>query len=83
MHALATAGTLTEIFQVMGVGPTLDGRNGGGDRYFTDGEMWIGVLGTAPPDGPVRLASPPLVVVKDQLWTWLRPLMVDGAPPAS
>ena len=27
------------LYQVTGVGPTLNGRNGGGDRYFTDGEI--------------------------------------------
>jgi hypothetical protein len=41
---LAAAGMLTETYQVSGVGPTLFGRNGGGDRYFTDGEITIGVI---------------------------------------
>ena len=29
------------IYQVTGIGPTLIGRNGGGDRYYTDGEIKI------------------------------------------
>src|SRR6202000_5617 len=28
-------------YQVTGIGVTLAGRNGGGDSYFTDGEVWI------------------------------------------
>ena len=28
-------------YQVTGVGPTMTGRNGGGDLYYTDGEVWI------------------------------------------
>ena len=44
MHDLAVAGQLTAAYDVTGIGPTLDGRNGGGDRYFTDGELTVGVL---------------------------------------
>lgn len=32
------------LYSVTGVGPTFRGRNGGGDTYFTDGEIWIGAL---------------------------------------
>ena len=28
-------------YQVTGIGLTLTGRNGGGDPYYTDGEVWI------------------------------------------
>ena len=35
------AGMATAKYQVTGVGPTLTGRNGGGDPYYTDGEVWI------------------------------------------
>jgi hypothetical protein len=35
---LGQNGWLTEEFQFTGVGATLLGRNGGGDRYYTDGE---------------------------------------------
>ena len=31
-------------YNVSGVGPTLFGRNGEGDRYFTDGDIQICVL---------------------------------------
>jgi hypothetical protein len=60
--ALDTAGAIRSFFQIEGVGPTLDGKNGGGDPYFTDGEVLVGVLApncelrpgvpVAPPDNP-------------------------------
>ena len=28
-------------YQVTGIGPTIAGRNGGGDPYYTDGEIWV------------------------------------------
>jgi hypothetical protein len=59
------------LYQVTGVGPTLNGRNGGGDLYYTDGEIHFARLvphgkKTAAP--PAVLASPPIVQLKDQLW---------------
>ena len=44
---LTAAGRLTRIYQVTGVGATLFGRNGEGDRYDTDGELTVGVLAAA------------------------------------
>ena len=41
---LQTAGQLTSTYEIEGVGATEDGRNGGGDRYFTDGKAVVGVL---------------------------------------
>lgn len=39
------AGHVVEaIYRVSGIGPTLNGRNGEGDRYWTDGEVWIARL---------------------------------------
>ena len=74
---LGKNGWLTEEFQVTGVGATLMGHNGGGDRYFTDGELTIGVLRNEPSIGrtPNRLANPIPVRIKDQLWSVVRPLM--------
>jgi hypothetical protein len=75
---LDAAHQLTERFEVTGIGPTLDGHNAGGDRYFTDGEMDVGVLA---PDGAARseparvLASPTAVELKNQVWDQLRPLL--------
>jgi hypothetical protein len=58
-------------YQVSGVGLTLTGRNGGGDPYYTDGEVWILRLvvacqkRTAPAD---IIPSPPATEIKDQIW---------------
>lgn len=38
------AGLLASSYPIDGVGPTQDGRNGGGDRYVTDGKARVGVL---------------------------------------
>ncbi len=61
-EALGKAGAIRSFFQIEGIGPTLYGKNGGGDRYFTDGEVLVGVLApdcdlrpgvpVAPPDNP-------------------------------
>jgi LssY-like putative type I secretion system component LssY len=74
---LGKKGWLTEEFQVTGVGTTLLGRNGGGDRYYTDGELTIGVLAEDQSRDklPDRLDNPVPVQIKDQLWSAIRPLM--------
>ena len=41
---LASAGRVDEFYEVSGIGPTLNARNGGGDRYFTDGEVVVSRL---------------------------------------
>lgn len=41
---LSEAGELSRIFLEPGVGVTLNGRNGEGDWYYTDGQVVIGVL---------------------------------------
>ncbi|MFO1068818.1 MAG: LssY C-terminal domain-containing protein [Geminicoccaceae bacterium] len=41
---LDKAGLLERQYTWPGVGATQDGRNAGGDRYFTDGMVWVGVL---------------------------------------
>lgn len=44
MADLAAAGALSDSFRMPGIGPTENGRNGGGDPYRTDGEIGVGVL---------------------------------------
>ena len=44
MRAFESAGLLVNSSSIDGIGPTQDGRNGGGDRYFTDGKATVGVL---------------------------------------
>jgi hypothetical protein len=68
---LERAGMVDAKYQVTGVGPTLDGRNGGGDLYYTDGEVWLLRLVKAcqKRNGPTTvIASPPATEIKDQIW---------------
>ena len=68
---LEAAGMVEARYQVTGVGPTLAGRNGGGDLYYTDGEVWILRLveacqkRTSPAD---IIPSPAATEIKDQIW---------------
>jgi hypothetical protein len=68
---LEAAGMVDAKYQVTGVGPTVAGRNGGGDLYYTDGEVWVLRLVEAckKRDGPaVTIPSPPATELKDQIW---------------
>ena len=68
---LQAAGMISARYQVTGIGPTLRGRNGEGDLYFTDGDVWIMrlvegcVKRSAPPE---ILPNPPAVAFKDAIW---------------
>jgi hypothetical protein len=44
MQDLAHAGVLSAQYEIEGRGATTEARNGGGDRYFTDGLAIVGVL---------------------------------------
>ena len=75
---LSESGQLAKIFEVTGVGPTLFRRNGGGDRYFTDGEVKVGLIASQnvrQPSPPDKLANPPLVQLKNQAWDAIRSLL--------
>ena len=68
---LENSGMVDAKYQVTGIGPTLAGRNGGGDLYYTDGEIWVLRLVEAckKRDGPaVTIPSPPATEMKDQIW---------------
>lgn len=78
MADLARAGWVTARYQVTGIGPTVNGRNGGGDWYFSDGEMDVAVLREAAAPAaapPTPLADPVAITVKNQVFAWLRPLL--------
>jgi hypothetical protein len=80
MQDLSAAGQLASRYQVTGIGPTLDGRNGGGDRYYSDGELDVGVLvagGQKQLQGPVVLPNPEAVKLKNRVWRWIAPLLRD------
>jgi hypothetical protein len=71
MRDLREAGMVEALFQISGIGPTLFGRNGGGDPYYTDGEIDIASLvvdGIKRAEPPATLPSPPLTALKDQIW---------------
>jgi hypothetical protein len=78
MADLTAAGMLTGTYQVTGIGLTLFGRNGGGDPYYTDGEIHVGILGAgaiptvAPPSA---LPNPLLVAAKDSAFARARELI--------
>jgi hypothetical protein len=68
---LETARMVDAKYQVTGIGPTMAGRNGGGDLYYTDGEVWILRLVEAchPRAGRAAIIpSPPATEIKDQIW---------------
>ncbi len=52
---LAEGGHVAATYRISGIGLTLTGRNGGGDPYYTDGEIVVAVLRP----GCVAKASPP------------------------
>jgi LssY C-terminus len=73
---LSAAGLVSRLFQVSGVGPTVNGRNGGGDRFFTDGEVTIAALDLAPAPGgrTVEMTeNPPMVRLKQSIWDAFAP----------
>jgi len=80
---LKAAKVVTAIYEVSGIGPTLDGRNGEGDPYFTDGEIKISVLveGCNQTSATVsQLANPPFVDLKNDVWSAaVRRLMPEPA----
>ena len=68
---LEAAGMVEAKYQVTGIGPTMAGRNGGGDLYYTDGEVWILrlVVACARRSGPTAvIPSPAATEFKDQVW---------------
>jgi hypothetical protein len=61
------------IYQIRGIGPTLNGRNGEGDPYYTDGEIWMAKLvsGGEKAAAPAKLLpAPTLVRMKDKVFSW-------------
>jgi hypothetical protein len=66
-----TARVVQTIYEVTGIGPTLDGRNGEGDIYYTDGDIKISVLVAGCNQRTAATAvleNPPLVAMKNFAW---------------
>jgi hypothetical protein len=81
---LKNAKVVEAIYEVSGIGPTLVGRNGEGDRYYTDGEIKISrlVIGcNSKAETAVELANPPLVDLKNEAWKAIAGLLGSGSEP--
>jgi hypothetical protein len=68
---LEKAGMVDAKYQVTGIGPTVTGRNGGGDLYYTDGEIWVLRLveKCRKRENPAEtIPSPAATEIKDQIW---------------
>ncbi len=75
MADLLSAGQLSKIYQVTGVGPVIKAYNGSHDPYYTDGELTVGVVSPdneAVKPAPVRLRSPFWVELKNSIWKLMR-----------
>jgi hypothetical protein len=72
---LAVVGVVEASYWVTGVGATLFARNGGGDPYFTDGEIAVSRLSPgcqAVQAAPPTAAPPPAVAAKNTAFGWLK-----------
>jgi LssY C-terminus len=80
---LKSAHVVTSIYEITGVGPTLAGRNGGGDPYNTDGEIEISVLVDGCNQRSEKVAvleNPPIVEMKNRAWAAVAKLLLpEGA----
>jgi len=80
---LVAARVVVALYEVTGIGPTLNGRNGERDLYYTDGEVKISRL----VDGCGKRAettavldNPPLVELKGVVWRAISQLLpAEGA----
>jgi hypothetical protein len=75
MRDLREAGMVQAFFKISGTGPTIFGRNGEGDPYYTDGEIDVASLvidGVKRTEAPVTLPPPPLIALKDEVWHGVR-----------
>jgi LssY C-terminus len=74
------------IYDVTGIGPTVDGRNGEGDRYFTDGDIKISVLVKGCNEHAATTAvleNPPLIALKNLAWDTIARRVISGTSPTT
>ena len=63
---------ITALYEISGVGPGVGRRNGGGDLYWTDGEVHIAVIAPGAAiqaKQAVETAPPALTALKDSIWS--------------
>jgi len=80
---LEAAAMVDARYQVTGIGPTIAGYNGEGDRYYTDGEVWILRLveGCNKRSGPAAILPSPLATeIKDRIFRTVTDAIAGGAP---
>jgi hypothetical protein len=61
---LNDARMVTGLYQMKGIGPTLAARNGEGDPYYSDGEIWVARLVVAGQEAekPAVMETPPVLI---------------------
>jgi hypothetical protein len=74
------------IYEVTGIGPTVNGRNGEGDRYYTDGDIAISVLVTGCKQTAATISvleNPPLVTMKNLAWDIIAKTIISASTPTT
>jgi hypothetical protein len=69
---LKDAKVVGSTYEIGGIGPTINGHNGGGDSYYTDGEIKFSVLidGCSQRAATTNeLENPPLVEARNRVWS--------------
>lgn len=82
---LRAAKAVGTIYEVTGIGPTVKGRNGEGDPYYTDGEVKISVLVSGcnqKAETVAVLSNPPLVAMKNIAWDTIARTILAATTPA-
>lgn len=75
---LKKAGMVVTQYSVSGIGPTLLGRNGNGNLYQTDGDIWIAQLvgkGEKRETPAKVFDQPAFVQMKNSIWNALMPIL--------
>src|ERR1700722_8817589 len=83
---LKNARVVQTIYEVTGIGPTVNGRNGEGDRYYTDGDIAISVLVTGCKQTAATISvldNPPLVTMKNLAWDTIAKIITSAAGPTA
>ncbi len=81
---LKAAKVVKTIYEVTGIGPTVDGRDGEGDPYYTDGEIKISVLVAGcnqKAESVAVLGNPPLVALKNVAWDAIAKTILAATMP--
>jgi LssY C-terminus len=81
---LRAAKVVSTIYEITGIGPTVNGRNGEGDAYYTDGDIKISVLVDGCNQRAASVAvldNPPLVAAKNLAWDTIARTILSAAIP--